>query len=162
MRDTFEDELQSAYEVNARAERYQQYLERKNRVTQLTTEAMNLDAALEKTRGELAEHMRSIPVPIIEMEVRDDGVFIAGIPFSSLSASERIKISTEIGIALNRGIDIMLIYDGSLLDADSFDWIINKARERGCQLWIETVGDGRTGDALVIEGGKIRVKDGEF
>ena len=50
-------------------------------------------------------------------------------------------------------LSVMFIRDGSLLDSSSFEMVRGLAEERGYQLWVETVGEGHTGDVIeIVEG----------
>ncbi|HAY44081.1 MAG TPA: hypothetical protein DCY59_11295, partial [Micrococcaceae bacterium] len=61
--------------------------------------------------------------------------------------------SLAMAIALNPGLRVIRIADGSLLDSDSLELIRDQAAEHDFQIWIEMVGD--RDDAYVIEDGEV-------
>lgn len=92
--------------------------------------------------------------PIAGLEAHDDGVYLAGVPWSQASSAEALRASVAIGLALNPKLRILLIRDGSLLDEKSLAMISTMAAEADAQLWIERVGAGDE-VSVVIEDGAI-------
>jgi DNA repair exonuclease SbcCD ATPase subunit len=80
---------------------------------------------------------------------------LAGVPFDQASAAEQLRASTAIAMALNPRLRVILIRDGSLLDADSMALLAGMAADRGYQVFVERVaGDKPAG--IVIEDGRIK------
>lgn len=82
------------------------------------------------------------------------GVTYQGVPLSQASSAEQIRVSLAMGMALNPKLKVLMIKDGSLLDADSMAAIRDQVAAHGFQVWIERVGDADQG-AVVIEDGQI-------
>jgi DNA repair exonuclease SbcCD ATPase subunit len=110
------------------------------------------DIEIERQRRLAAVHF---PLPGLSFS-RDGKVVFNGVPFSQISSAEQLKVSASIALALNPQLRVMLIRDGSLLDADSLEVLKSLASERDAQLWIERVG-GLTGSlpGIVIEDGEV-------
>ena len=81
-------------------------------------------------------------------------VTLGGVPLEQISQSEQIRVGVALAMALAPRVRVILIRDGSLLDADTLTQIEALAGERGYQVWTEIVGpDGD--DAFVIEDGGV-------
>ena len=84
----------------------------------------------------------------------DDEILLAGVPFDQASAAEQLRASTAIAMSLNPHLRVILIRDGSLLDADSMKLLAALAAEHDYQVFVERVaGDKPSG--IVIEDGRI-------
>lgn len=112
----------------------------------LTTILETLDAALSKAIADAA-----LPVPGLALS--DDGVSLNGIPFSQCSGAQKLRTSVAIGFALNPTLRLMLIRDGSLLDADGMTLLAGMAEQFDAQVLIERV--ATTGEV------GVRIEDGE-
>ena len=75
-------------------------------------------------------------------------------PFSQASASEQIRVSLAMAMALNPKLRVIRILDGSLLDAENLALIAEMATEHDFQVWIERVSD-TSGVGVVIEDGQV-------
>ncbi len=92
--------------------------------------------------------------PITGLSFDENGVTYNGIPFSQASSAEQLRISVAMGLALNPKIRVILIRDGSLLDADNMRIIGEMAEANDSQVWVERVSDGgKVG--VVIEDGEV-------
>lgn len=111
-----------------------------------------IDAAKEKALREA-----KFPVPGLTFDA--NGVYYNGVPFSQASAREQVVVSAAMGMALNPKLRVLLIRDGSLLDADAMADLGKWAEENKAQIWIERVaGDKDVG--IVIEDGAVRKAPG--
>jgi DNA repair exonuclease SbcCD ATPase subunit len=95
-----------------------------------------------------------MPVPGLGLGV--DCVTYNGLPLDQASDAEQLKVSTAIAAALNPKLRVIRIRDGSLLDQDSMAWLAHFAEDRDMQVWVETVGNGNSPSAIVIEDGHVR------
>ncbi|MEY2849626.1 MAG: hypothetical protein RI885_2293 [Actinomycetota bacterium] len=92
--------------------------------------------------------------PVAGLGFGEDGdVTFAGLPFEQASSAEHLRVSVAIGLALNPTLRVLLIRDGSLLDAESLRLIGELAAAQDAQLWIERVEDG--GATVIIEDGAV-------
>ena len=86
------------------------------------------------------------------MELREDGVYLNGLPFEQASGAVKIKTSVALGIKMNPELKVLIIRDGSLLDANSMKTIETMADENDAQIWIERVGDKDKNAILIVDG----------
>jgi len=113
-------------------------------------------AAIDQTKADAIE-AAEMPVPGLGFD--DQGVTFGSVPFSQASSAEQIRVSFSMAIAMNPqpgSLRLVLIKDGSLLDADSMAEIRAAAEEHDVQVFLEMVGDG--GDdptAIVISDGEV-------
>lgn len=102
-----------------------------------------------KKRKLLAE--ASYPIPELSISP-DGGVMLSGQPLEQASAAESLRASFAIAIAMNPGFPVALIRDGSLLDENSLRSVEQMAAEKGCQVWVERVGEGEECSVIISEG----------
>lgn len=110
----------------------------------------HLDGILEKKRT-LVEQAK---FPLPGLAITDDAVLFEGLPLQQASSARQIKISAAIGMALNPKLRVMIIREGSLLDAKSLAALQDMANSNDFQLWIERVGTGKE-ISVVIEDGEV-------
>ena len=97
----------------------------------------------------------STKMPIPGLAAGAEGVTYKGIPFAQCSASEKLRVSTAIAMALNPTLRVIRITDGSLLDSKNMAELERMAAENGYQIWIEMVDEsGKVG--VYIEDGEIK------
>lgn len=113
----------------------------------LTAQLVELDARKEKA-------LQEADMPLKGLSFDDDGVLFNGVPFSQASASERLRASLAIAMALNPKIRVIRITDGSLLDSENMALISDMASEHDFQVWIERVDESGT-VGITIEDGAV-------
>lgn len=135
-----------------RAEIVRQFKAKSDEADKLTT---RLDAI--ETEKRRAVMTAKFPIDGLSFDVAG-GVVLAGIPFEQASSAEQLRVSVAIGLALNPKLRVLLIRDGSLLDAESLALVADMAAKADAQVWIERVG---TGDptAVIIEDGSVVEKE---
>lgn len=101
-----------------------------------------------------ADALANAVFPVEGLSFGDEGVVFNGIPFSQASASEQIRVSLAMAMALNPRLRVIRILDGSLLDAENMAIITSMAEDQGFQIWIERVGDA-DGIGFIIEDGEV-------
>jgi hypothetical protein len=115
---------------------------------QESTEIQQIQEERERQQAE-AEY----PVPGLSFDPAG-GVLLNGLPFDQASQAERLRVSVGIGFALNPGIAVLLVRDGSLLDDEHLALLGKLAQEHHGQLLVERVGSQDAG-AVVIEDGEV-------
>jgi hypothetical protein len=116
-------------------------------VEELTARLVAIDARKEKA-------LQEATMPLDGLSFDDEGVLYNGVPFSQVSASEKLRASMAIAMALNPKIRVLRITDGSLLDSENMALISEMASEHDFQVWIERVDEsGEVG--ITIEDGAI-------
>lgn len=118
--------------------------------------ASELTYEIEKLEGEKQGLLEEAKLPVPGLGFDDHGPTLNGLPLDQASAAERLRVSIAIGIALNPRIKIMLVRDGSLLDAASMELLAQAARDAEGQIWVERVSEDGAGCSVVIEDGEIK------
>jgi AAA domain len=120
----------------------------------LTQEITALDD--EKRRA-----IESARLPVDGLEITDDGVLVHGVPFQDAALSRKIRVSMAIAMAANPGLRIVLIDEGSELDAASRAEVDKMAREHGFEVWITRVDETGECGFVIQDGEVVRSPEGE-
>ena len=136
------------------------YLEAKKDASDLEQEYAGLTADIEAVIKQRTDSLTSAQMPIDGLTFDSDGLYYNDIPLDQCSDGEKLMVSLAISMALNPKLRVLRIKDGSLLDARNRAIIAETVRDRGYQLWYESVGtDSKVG--IMIEAGEVRAIDGE-
>lgn len=122
---------------------------------QHAAESQRLSNAITAIDQQKAEQLAAAKLPVPGLAFDDDGVTLAGVPFSQASSAEQLRTSVALGISAHPKLRVLLIKDGSLLDAESLKLIAEMAAASDCQLWIERVGDGSEVSVLIEDGNVV-------
>jgi len=148
-------QYQNAIHVN-------QAVKQKQAVISLLAEKDVVDAQIEQNRKRQAEiknerwaRIAALKMPVDGLTIEENEVQFNGVPLSSCSSAEQLRVSVAMGLSMNPDLRVLLIRDGSLLDDDSLALIETMARERDAQIWIERVGEGEECQ-VIIEDGMVR------
>ena len=115
-----------------------------------------LTGQIEAIDSKRAKLLESAEMPLDGLAISTDGVVTYGdIPLDQASQAEQLRVSLGVGLALSPELRIVLIRDGSLLDAAGRQLGAEVAEQAGAQVWVERVGDADDG-AIVIEDGAVR------
>jgi len=117
-----------------------------------------LTKAIDKVDATKAQKLAAAPWPVPGLGFSEDGVLLNGLPFDQASGAEKLRVSLAIGAALNPQLRVLLIRDGSLLDARSMATVRDFAASHDMQVWIERVGGADPG-AVIIEDGQVLTLD---
>ena len=148
------DQMRSAESVNerVRAKKARQALAAEVRKSE--DFAANLDRQVETIDEEHRQAIARANLPVPGLSFTSDGVMLNGVPFNQASTAEQLRTSVAVGMSLNPKLRLMLIRDGSLLDAESMGVLAEMATQFGGQVLIERVaGHGETG--VLIEDGEV-------
>ncbi len=115
--------------------------------------ALELD--ISNLKNERKKLISEAKLPVVGLELGDEGLLFNGIPFEQCSSAEQLRVSTAMGIALNPTLKVLLIRDGSLLDQNSLAMVAQMATAYDAQVWIERVGHGEE-CSVIIENGEIK------
>jgi len=152
--DAIEHQIANAEQTNRIVSENARHAELKSQRDSHVKTGNALSARIVNLDRERAERIGAAKLPVEGMSFGEDGVTFRGIPFAQLSSAEQLRVSVGMGMALNPKLHVMLVRDGSLLDADSMELIASMAQEHGYQTWIERVGTADAG-AIVIEAGEV-------
>jgi hypothetical protein len=148
-------QIKNAEQTNAEVRENAKRSETAKRLEAKKAEADALTKRLDDIDGDKAAILSNAKFPISGLSFQDNGVTLNGLPFAQASQAEKIRASLAIGIAMNPGMRVLLVRDGSLLDSDSMAIIKEMADKADAQVFIEKVSDDGKGCAIVIEDGMV-------
>lgn len=123
-------------------------------VDKLGAEVDKLTEAIAGIDNRKAQILADAQLPVDGLELADDGILVAGVPFAQAAASDQIRVALALAIAGSAGLDDICVRDGALLDDESLKLIAEHAERAGKRLWVERVGTADPG-AIVIQDGQI-------
>ena len=140
-----------------------------NRKVRENAERAKLDETLKQERSKSAALTKAIEdIDATKQQMREDaqwpvdglgydanGVTLLSRPFEQASATEQREAAFSIVAALNPSLKFAMIKDGSLLDDDSLADFARIATEKGFQLFVERVGEGKE-CSIVISDGEVK------
>lgn len=139
------------------AKRYREEIKNGEKLRQ---ESDKLTQEIERIEQDKSTRISNAKYPIEGLLLSDDCVIFNGIPFSRLSTGQQIRVSTAIAMKLNPKLKIILIREGSLLDASGKAEIFSIAKDNDYQIFIEEVDE--TGEVgFFIQDGSITKIDGK-
>jgi DNA repair exonuclease SbcCD ATPase subunit len=119
-----------------------------------------LTKRIDETISKRKKLLEKAPIPVPGLSFNDGELLYNDIPLGQASDGEKLMISLSISMALNPTLKVLRIKDGSLLDAKNRTIISKQVKDKGYQLWYESVGsDSKVG--IVIEEGNIISVDGQ-
>jgi ATPase subunit of ABC transporter with duplicated ATPase domains len=147
-------EMNEAEAVNRRVAAKRQRSERVARLQAARDKSSEMTKSLEAIEAEKLKTLSDSKMPVDGLSFSETGVVYNNVPFEQASAAEQLRVSVAMGLTLNPKLRVMLIRDGSLLDADSMKLLAEMAEAADSQIWVERVSDG---DAvgIVIEDGQV-------
>ncbi len=151
---TFESQLSNVEELNTLIQKRNTRDKIVSELNEASKKSDGLTTKIDELDKSKKEALKSAELPIPDISITTEGITYQDIPLSQCSAAEQIRVSVAMGAALNPGLRVLLIQDGSLCDSTSRQIIEDLAEEQNMQVWIETVSEsGESG--IVIEDGEI-------
>lgn len=149
-----QQQMESAEGINRAVRAKKDRAEASTRLANLEARAAGFTKTIEGIDAEKIQTLAAAKMPVPGLGFDADGVTFNGVPFSQCSSAEQLRVSVAMGLSLNPKLRVMLIRDGSLLDAEGMKLIGELAEQYDAQVWIERVSDG---DAVgvVIEDGMV-------
>lgn len=130
--------------------------EQKESVDRLKKASDDETATIEDIDIKKASMLEAAKFPVDGLGLFDDGVTFNDLPLGQASASEQLRISIAIGLALNPTLKVLLIRNGNLLDEDSLKLVADMAAEASAQVWMEFVTSSGEGMTVMMEDGHVR------
>ena len=129
----------------------------------IRNEMLKMDGDIRKMSNEILEIedekrriLKEADFPIKGMAFGRSDIELDGIPFTSLSTAEKIKVSMMVGMMIsNNKIKLVWIKDGAFLDDSSMSFLQGMANERKFFTVVETVKKTGGHAQLVIAEGRI-------
>jgi len=147
------DEINTMVRDNVRkANAYNDWQQAEQTAMELTDRLADVQRKKTETREEAAEQL---PVP--ELDLKEDGVFYKGKPLAQAGSSAQFRVSVAVAMALNedKRIKLLLLDEAQKLDPSNTKAILEMAAEKGFQVLLARVGDGREA-SVVIEDGEVK------
>ncbi|NLV27622.1 MAG: hypothetical protein GXY48_10725 [Methanomicrobiales archaeon] len=149
-----EQQLRNIEDLNKQVQKRRTFEDIVSRLHDASKKSDYLTEKIEDIDQTKKEALKSATFPIPDISISLEGISYREIPISQCSAAEQIRVSVAMGAALNPGLRVLLIQDGSLLDSTSRGIIEEIAEEQDLQVWIEVVDESR-GSGVIIEDGEI-------
>lgn len=146
--------IDNAEETNLAIRENNRWTEEKRRLTELETTHDALTTKLHDLQAQKARRTSEAKFPVEGLAFSESGVTFEGHPMKQVSSSKQIRVSLAIACALNPNLRVMLIRDGSLLDADSMELVRKYAEQHEAQVFMECVGN-REDATVIIEDGTV-------
>ena len=152
--EAIQSQIDTAEQVNAAVREKKQAHQVQQRIAALQADAKQLSDQLADIDKRKADGLAAATFPVDGLGFDADGVTYQGIPFKQASGAEQLRVSLAMAIALNPGLRVIRIADGSLLDSTNLKLIEEMAVANDYQVWIEMVNE--SGDfGIVIEDGEV-------
>jgi hypothetical protein len=147
-------QLRDAEQTNIRVRQNQRHKSLTDQHADLAQKSADLSQRIDEIDREKQALVAAVRFPIDGLSLGEEGVLYRGFPFEQASSAEQLRVSAAIGMALNPELKVMLIRDGSLLDAESLRLLSELAERADHQIWIERVSTGEE-VSVVIEDGLV-------
>lgn len=140
--ESIKTELDNVDAINAKVRDNQTFKKTESEMKVIEQHHDELEAALHLTRDKIDSTIKSSEIPVEGMAFDATGITLDGKRFDECSDGERLEASLRISMALNKGLKMIAIRNGSLLDSDRQKRIMDFARKNGYQVIMEIVGTG--------------------
>lgn len=152
--EAIQSQIDNAEQINAVSRQYTAYLQVVSAHADAAADAEFLSAQLAAIEKRKEEGLAAATFPVDGLGFDVDGVTYQSVPFKQASGAEQLRVSLAMAIALNPGLRVIRIADGSLLDSTNLQLIEEMAVANDYQVWIEMVDE--TGDfGITIEDGAV-------
>lgn len=150
--------LLKAQATNAAIRQLAEATRRKASLEKVATDAAllsdELTAKIEARNRAKQAAIANAQMPVPGLGFGNGFITLNDLPFDQASSAEQLKASIGIAMRSNSKLRVILIRDGSLLDADSFAMVTKMADENDCSVWIESV-FAHSNQAVVIQDGRL-------
>ncbi len=146
--------LASAREGNATADKAAQRDALNAEAQALEDQAKALTKAMDDREEAKQTAIADAAMPIPGLSFGAGVVLMGGQPFEQASDAEQLRASVAIAAAMNPGLSVIRVREGSLLDDQAMALLEDFANEKDMQIWIERVGGGPVG--FELENGQLK------
>lgn len=154
--DAIKQEIRNAEDTNSKARENAAWQKSNAEYTAWIEEADALTAKIDQIDADKAKTLREAKLPIDGLGLDASEVTFDDIPFAQCSSAEQLRVSVAMGMAMNPSLRILMIRDGSLLDADSLAQVAAMAKDGDYQIWLEIVTDKPEEASVFIEDGMVK------
>ena len=128
---------------------------------ELIDDSATLSRRIEALDDSKAEQIAAAKMPVDDLGFDESGVTLGGVPFEQASSAEQLAVSVGMGLAMNPKLKLLLIRDGSLLDADNRRLIAEMAEAADAQVWMECVEENESTSVVIVDGAVAGAEAGE-
>ena len=153
------DRMSKVEETNTLVRQAKERAELSEQLREAKDVARRQTSEIEMVDDEKLSRVANATLPVPGLGFDEEGLTLDDIPFKQCSQAVKIRTSVAMGIAMNPDLKVLLIREGSLLDADNMKAIGEMAEAADAQVWIECVGEEADG-GLLIEDGRVVEKAG--
>jgi len=150
-----EDGLQNLEATNIRIRAANTYKEKRSSYEGACKDADELTKMIDEYKAIRGRMLKDANYPVPGLSITEQGVDYNGVLFTRLSTGQQVKVSTAIAMALNPDLRVILIREGSLLDREGLESVVEMAKDKDYQIWIEKVADEKS-SGIFIEDGSVR------
>ena len=148
------EELKEADKTNKKAAEYTRYLEAVAAEDKAAKDVNVVEVEMEALIAEREKIISSSKLPFNNIKFHKElGVLVDGIAFDDMSTAQKIKIMAKIYMKSNPSLNVIYIQDGSLLDKETLQEIVDMSDLKDFQFLIEIVGEAEEG--IVMREGAI-------
>ncbi len=152
--DEVQAQIESAEETNAKVRDNIAAFTARQAHENADKDAESATEKLKDAREARGDAIAAATFPVEGLTVGEGGVMFNGVVFSQASGAEKIRVSAEIGLAMNPELKVLLIHDASLLDTESMAALNDVAVKNDAQIWLELVTTDKD-VGIILEDGEI-------
>jgi len=130
------------------------------RVDRAEGEVKDLDEQLAVATTSRQQRLAAATYPVPGLGLDGSTVTFNEVPLEQASGAGQLRVAVAMGLALNPELRVLIIRDGSLLDARSLRLVEQMALEQKAQILMERVGNGPECDVIMADGVIREVRDG--
>lgn len=154
-----ESKLAAATEINRSVQRKLEKAKMAVELQKLRDQVDKLGIGIAAIDTAKTEAMGAAKWPVEGLGFSEDGVTLNDLPFEQASSAEQLRVSVAMGLAMNPGLRVLLIRDGSLLDENSLALLAKIAEEQDGQVWIERVSKDDKCSVIIQDGAVAEVEE---
>ncbi len=155
---SLENELSNLENYNQKVrqnkERTKVIEEGRNKANESESLTKKIDAIDEKKTTLLSE----AKFPVKGLAFDENGVIYNDLPFNQASSANQLRVSVAMAAAQNPELKVMLVKDGSLMDAKNLALLEELAKEHNLQVWVERVSEGDECSVVISDGEVVKEK----
>lgn len=127
----------------------------------LVAQADAMTDDLRRIDDQKASRIAKAKFPVEGLSVDDAGPLWNGVPVSQISTGQQISLSARIAMARKPRLRLLVVRDGSNLDAEALDALARTAAQEGYQVLVEAVRDQAGPVGVHIQDGEVVAVDGQ-
>lgn len=145
-------QIASADDINLKVRSNRRRKELEAELTAADKASEKLTREIEEIDAKKVRMLSEAPFPVKGLAFDDSGLTYNGVPFCQVNTAKQVQIATEVVIALDPPLKVVLIRAGNDLGENIMAEVKRVAKERGYQLWIEEL-ETEDPAAIVIRDG---------